>query len=80
MREIGKDLIFPIGVRLCDYDRCVREPFDIGEDRTRKHRNYTIEFIRLWVLFMFLPILYFKMLDDIGKMASLFSRRRSIAL
>ena len=63
-----------------DYDRYVREAFDIGEDGTGKHRNCAIDFIRLWVLFMFLLIPYFRMLDDIGKTSSLFSRPCSTAL
>ena len=58
----------------------VGEAFDISEDRTHKHRSCTIGFSRLLVLFMFLLVLYFKMLDDIGKPASVFSRPCSISL
>ena len=63
-----------------DYDRYVREAFDIGEDRTYKHRNCTIGFIHLWVLFLFLVVLYFRMLDDVRKPESLFWRPCSISL
>ena len=47
---------------------------------TNIHRSCTIGFIHLWVLFLFLLVLYFRMLHDIGKPASLFSRQCSISL
>ena len=75
--RLDKIWFFPL---VWDYDRYVREAFDIGEDGTGKHWNCAIDFIRLWVLFMFLLIPYFRMLDDIGKTSSLFSRPCSTAL
>ena len=63
-----------------DYDRYVREAFDIGEDRTYKHRNCTIGFIHLWVLFLFLVVLYFRMLDDVRKQTVFYSFVISVAL
>ena len=41
---------------------------------------YAIDFMGLWVLFLFLLILYFRIVDDIGKTSSLFSRPCSTAL
>ena len=75
--RVEKIWFFPL---VWDYDRCVREAFDIGEDGTRKHGDCTIDFMGLWVLFMFLLILYFRILDDLGKTSSLFSRPCSTAL
>ena len=75
--RLDKIWLFPL---VWDYDHCVREAFDIGEDGTGKHRNCAIDFIRLWVLFMFLLILYFRILDDIAKTSSLFSRPCSTSL
>ena len=52
----------------------------ISEDRIHKHRNCTIGFACHWLLFLFLLVLYFRMLDDIGKPASMFSRPCSVSL
>ena len=38
--------------------------FEIGDDRTQKHKSCTLGFICRWLLFMFLLVLYFRMLDD----------------
>ena len=46
--------------------------FDIGEDRTQKHKSCTLGFICRWLLFMFLLVLYFRMLDDMPAGKSFF--------
>ena len=56
-----------------EYDSYSGEAFDIREDRTYRFRNCRIGFTCLWVLFMVLLVLYFRLLHGIGKSASLFS-------
>ena len=53
--------------------RIKEKPLIFCEDRTYRFRNCRIGFTCLWVLFMFLLVLYFRLLHDIGKSASLFS-------
>ena len=77
-------------IQICDSSFCVdslnhmyfRAVWGLSTDSfpAWKHRNCAIDFIRLWVLFMFLLIPYFRMLDDIGKTSSPFSRPCSTAL
>ena len=56
-----------------EYDSYQGEAFEICEDRTYRFRNCRIGSTCLWVLFMFLLVLYFRLFHDIGKSASLFS-------
>ena len=69
----SKDLMrYYEDVSLCrmfmkEYDSYQGEAFDIHEDRTYRFRNSRIGFTCLRVLFMFLLVPYFRLLDDVGR-------------